>query len=83
MNKDEIFQQVVAILEEVFEKDPQSITMETDLIEDLEFDSLDAFDFITEIGDRFKFEVDLEKSKEIQKVETVVQMIERTLNENQ
>ena len=58
MNKDEIFNKVKTILVEHTQfKDPDSITMDSKLREDINIDSLDTFEIIYDLENEFQIKV--------------------------
>jgi len=48
-NRDEIFQRLVDVLNDLFEIDPADVTLESHLYQDLDIDSIDAVDLVVEI----------------------------------
>lgn len=48
-DKDEIYQGVVKVLGELFEVDPEEVTLDSHLYDDLDIDSIDAVDLVVEI----------------------------------
>lgn len=49
MTQKEIFEKLKLTLEETFEIDPETITMEAKLNEDLDIDSIDAIDLLAQL----------------------------------
>ncbi len=49
MTKDDIFARIVEILKETFDTDPQRVTPQARLYEDLDIDSIDAVDLIVQL----------------------------------
>ena len=49
MTQEEIFEKLKLTLEETFEIDPETITMEAKLNEDLDIDSIDAIDLLAQL----------------------------------
>lgn len=80
MNRDNLFEEVKTILADELEKDPASITMESHLINDLELDSLDAFDFFNAVSEKYNIEVDASQATEIQTINDVVNLLESNLS---
>lgn len=64
------------ILVEQLECDPEDITMESLLIDDLGADSLDAIDIVMSVEDTFKIEVPDEIIEKIETVGDIVNYIE-------
>lgn len=56
--KDDLFKEFTKVLEELFEIEPENVTLQSRLVEDLDLDSIDAVDMIVKlqnfIGRRFK-----------------------------
>lgn len=48
-DRDEIYRGVVNALEELFEVDPNKVSLESHLYKDLDIDSIDAVDLVVEI----------------------------------
>lgn len=64
------------ILVEQLECDPEDITMESLLVDDLGADSLDAIDIVMSVEDTFKVEVPDENIEKIETVGDIVNYIE-------
>ena len=64
------------ILVEQMECDPEDITMESLLVDDLGADSLDAIDIVMSVEDTFKVEVPDEIIEKIETVGDIVNYIE-------
>ena len=72
---DSIFESVKEILVEQFGDDKAEITMDTDLFNDLDADSLDLADLISSIEDEFKVEASDEIISSITTVGNIVEYI--------
>ena len=72
---DSIFEGVKEILTEQFGDDKTEITMDTDLFNDLDADSLDLADLISSIEDEFKVEASDEIISSITTVGNIVEYI--------
>lgn len=71
-----VFEKIKAILSEQFDiEDPESVTMETNLREDLDADSLDLADLLSTIEDEFGIEASDDAINSISTVEDVVNYI--------
>jgi len=71
-----VLEKIKAILSEQFDiEDPESITMETNLREDLDADSLDLADLLSTIEDEFGIEASDDVINSISTVEDVVNYI--------
>ncbi len=71
-----VFEKVKNILAAQFDVDEDSITMETDILEDLEADSLDVMDLMMTLGDEFDMQVDESEIENITTVGALVNFIE-------
>ena len=71
-----VFEKVKNILADQFDVDEDSITMETDILEDLGADSLDVMDLMMSLGDEFDMEVDVSEIENITTVGALVNFIE-------
>ena len=71
-----VFEKVKDILAAQFDVDEESITMETDILEDLGADSLDVMDLMMTLGDEFDMQVDESEVENITTVGALVNFIE-------
>lgn len=71
-----VFDKVVQILADQLSVDPDKITMESLLEEDLDADSLDAIDIVMSIEDKFEVEVPDEVIANMKSVADIVNFIE-------
>ena len=71
-----VFEKVVQILAEQLSVDPDKITMDSMLEEDLDADSLDAIDIVMSIEDEFGIEVPYEAITDMKSVGDIVNFIE-------
>ena len=71
-----VFEKVRDIIAEQLDVDKNSITPETNLMKDLEADSLDAVEIIMAIEDEYGIEIPDEQAEEFQVVQTIVEYIE-------
>ena len=72
-----IFEKVRDALASQFELDPASITMDTNLIDDLGADSLDVVELIMELEDEFGIAISDEAAAELYTVGRIVEYIEK------
>ena len=72
-----IFQQIRDIIAERTDIDPENITPDTNMKEDLQADSLDLFQIICDIEDEFG--IDIDSPGDIVYVSDAVEMVERLL----
>lgn len=71
-----VFEKVVQILADQLSVDPDKITMNSMLEEDLDADSLDAIDIVMSIEDEFGIEVPDEAIADMKSVGDIVNFIE-------
>ena len=75
MSLEEIFEKVRAILAEQLELDESDITMDTNIIDDLDADSLDFVEMVTSIEDEFNLVITDEKVGDFKTVRQVVEFL--------
>ena len=71
-----VFEKVKDILAAQFDVDEESITMDTDILDDLGADSLDVMDLMMTLGDEFDMQVDESEIENITTVGALVNFIE-------
>ena len=71
-----IFEKVREVIANQLELDPETITMESSLIDDLQADSLDVMDMIMQFEEEFDIEVDEDSLDEIKTVGDIVKYFE-------
>ena len=81
-NKEEILEEFKKLLEEEFEVDPHSITLDSLLYEDLDLDSIDAVDMIVYIQKKTKTKVKPEVFKSVRTVGDVVNVIDDLIQQS-
>ena len=72
-----IFENVKKALAKQFEMDPESITMDTNLIDDIGADSLDVVELVMELEDTFGISISDEDAAELYTVCRIVDYLER------
>jgi acyl carrier protein len=80
-SREEIYQQVVSTLEELFEVDPEQVSPQARLYEDLDIDSIDAVDLMIELKGIIGKKIQPEDFKLVRSVQDVVDAISKLLNE--
>lgn len=80
-NKEEIYLKVVSIFEELFEIEAQRITLEANLYQDLDIDSIDAVDLVVELKKMTGKKIQPEDFKTVRTVQDVVDQVYKLLNE--
>lgn len=71
-----IFEKVRDILADQLELDPATITMDTNILEDLDADSLDFVELVTSIEDEFDIVITDEAVGDFKTVRQVVEFLE-------
>ena len=74
-----VFEKVREILCEQLDCDPDDITLDTNIIEDLNVDSLDLVDFVMSLEDEFDKEIPDEDLEGIKTIGDIVSYIENSL----
>ncbi|MCP1453848.1 MULTISPECIES: acyl carrier protein [Pseudomonas] len=75
--RDDIFHTLRDALVELFELDPESVTLESNLYQDLEIDSIDAVDLIDHIKRQTGKKIAAEEFKSVRTVNDVVEAVYR------
>jgi acyl carrier protein len=71
-----VFEKVKQLIVEQLDVDPETITMDTDFMKDLEADSLDAVEIILGVEDEYGLEIPDEIAENFTKVGDIVEYIE-------
>ncbi len=71
-----VFEKIRDIIAEQLDVEPEAITMETDLMKDLEADSLDAVEIIMAIESEWDLEVPDEQAEDFKVVANIVSFVE-------
>lgn len=74
-----VFEKVKAIIADELNIKPEKITMESNLVEDLEADSLDAVEIIVRLEEEFNLEVEDNAAESIKTVGDLVKCIEELI----
>ena len=72
-----IFEKVQAALAQQFDMDPESITLETNLIDDIGADSLDVVELIMSLEDEFGIAISDEDAAQLYTVRRIVEYLEK------
>lgn len=72
-----IFKKVQETLAKQFEIDPDTITMETNLIDDLGADSVDVVELVMSLEDDFDISISDEEAAQLYTVARIVEYLER------
>ena len=80
--RDEIFNTIKEILIKEFDCDESKIKMESNLVEDLDLDSIDAVDLVVKLQGIINRKVDPEDFKQIRTLQDVVDAVEKIITTN-
>lgn len=72
-----MFEKVKSVLAQQFELDPESITMDTNLIDDLGADSLDVVELIISLEDEFGIAISDNDAAQLYTVGRIVDYLEK------
>jgi acyl carrier protein len=81
-NQQEIYTRIAQVLEDLFEVDPDKVTPEARLYEDLDIDSIDAIDLVVELKKITGKKMRPDDFKAVRSVQDVIDAISRLLNED-
>lgn len=82
-NRDEIYQRLVDVLSDLFEIDPEDVTLESHLYQDLDIDSIDAVDLVVEIKKITGQKLKPEDFKNVRTVGDVVDAVSELMQNQQ
>ena len=71
MTREEILKDVQEIAQDELDVEPEKITMDTNIKEDLDADSLDLFEILNELEDKYDIELDADDS-----IQTISQLVD-------
>ncbi len=80
-SKEEIYLKVVSIFEELFEIETQQITLEANLYQDLDIDSIDAVDLMVELKKVTGKKIQPEEFRSVRTVQDVVDQVYKLFND--
>lgn len=81
LNKDEIYQEVAALLTSLFEIEADDIRPDARLYEDLELDSIDAVDMVVHLQKRTGRKIKPEMFRTVRTVQDVVDAVDQLMRE--
>ena len=82
LTREQLYRELVSIMENLFEIDPADVKPESRLFEDLELDSIDAVDMIVQIQKKTGRRFQPEDFKQVKTVQDVVDVLERLLSKD-
>ena len=80
-NREEVYQKIVSVLEQLFEIKAQQISLQARLYEDLDLDSIDAVDLLIELKNITGKSIRPDDFKSVRTVQDVVEAVIKLLNE--
>ena len=80
--REEIYKEVVGIMNKLFEIPTDEITSESKLMDDLDLDSIDAVEMIVQLQKMTGKRIQPEQFQSVRTVNDVVDVLEKLLNEN-
>ncbi len=83
MTENEIFEFLKNVLTDYFEIDESKITMEANLNEDLDIDSIDAIDMMSYIKKETGKEIEPAQFKEVKTIKDIIEIIMKQMNNNE
>jgi len=78
-SKEEIYQNVVSVLHEMFELDKSRLTMDAKLFTDLDIDSIDAIDLVVKLNEITGKRIQPETFKAVRTIEDIVNAVHALL----
>ena len=78
-SSEEIYQRILQVMEELFEIEPQQVSRESRLYEDLDIDSIDAVDLVIELKKVTGKKMQADDFKSVRTVQDVVDAVSRLL----
>ena len=83
MDRTQILNELKEILAKLFEVDPDEVTHEARLYEDLDLDSIDAVDLIVHVQEMTQRKFNPEEFKSVKTVNDVIVVIEKIIQDKQ
>lgn len=79
MTKEEIFASVKEVVVEELDLDEDQVTLDAKIKEDLDADSLDVFEIMNELEDKFDIQLDVDEN--VQTIGDVVDFVNKQMDE--
>lgn len=80
MTNEQLFTLLSTILEEAFEVDAEDITLEANLYDDLDLDSIDAVDLVVKLREQTGKKIEPNDFKQVRTVEDIIFAIKKLLD---
>jgi acyl carrier protein len=81
--RDEIFSEVRSVLTKDFGLQPEQITLTAHLVDDLDFDSIDAIDLVVRLDELVGLAVDEEELKSLRTIGDLIELVHRHLGQGE
>jgi acyl carrier protein len=81
MTKNEVTKEVISIIADVTGYEPEDITPETDIVKDLEVDSIKAIEITVAIEKKFKVSIRDEDVPKIVSIKQAAELLEKLLSQ--
>jgi acyl carrier protein len=78
-SSEEIYQRILQVMQELFDIEPQQVSRESRLYEDLDIDSIDAVDLVIELKKITGKKMQADDFKSVRTVQDVVDAVSRLL----
>lgn len=75
-----MYEKIKNIISEKLDVNPDTITLETSYIDDLDVDSIELVELIMRIEDEFNIEIEDEQAEKIKTVDDTVKYLEKCFN---
>jgi len=81
-SKEEIHLKVASLFEELFDTDPELVTLEANLYQDLDIDSIDAVDLVIALRKMTGKKIQPDDFKAVRTVQDIIDQVHGLLNES-
>lgn len=75
MTENEVFEELKKIIADNFEIDPAQVTRESNIVTDLDLDSIDAIDMVAELQKKVGYRLSAEDFKSVKTVGDIVKVV--------
>ncbi len=82
MDRQSLIEEINQVMVEGFELDPDQLTPQARIVDDLELDSLDAIDMLVFLEDKIKIKVDAETFRSVKTLDDVYNVVEKVMKES-